>query len=112
MKDYTEFDKLKLTQQILKDPRNQFGYQQDSLWINEDDGYEYETHIIIWGHGKDGLHDMDVDPSFFIVEDKLGNGHLVYYYRCGPGDAMIRLKTVGDLQRLMDVYRIGRDIIV
>lgn len=107
----TELDKIKLTQKILKDPRNMFGYQPNSLWINEDKEYEYETHIWIWGIGKDGVHDDDRDESLFIVEEKLDNGHNVYYFRVAPGDWKIRIRTVGDLQRLMDVFRIGRDVI-
>ena len=108
----TELDKIKLTQEILKDPRNKFGYQPNSLWINEDDEYEYETHIWIWGTGEDGVHDDDRDESFFIVEEIDSDGNITYYFRIAPGDAMIELKTAGDLQRLMDIFRIGRDLIV
>ena len=107
----TELDKIKLSQSILKNKRNKFGYQPNSLWIDEDNNYIEETHIWIWGTGKDGIHDQDEDPSFFIIEEKSGNGHNAQYFRIAPGDAKVRLKTVGDLQRLMDVFRIGRDII-
>ena len=107
----TELDNVKLTREILRDPRNKFGYQPNSLWIDEDDNYIEETHIWIWGIGKDGVHDNNCDESFFIVEEKLGNGHLAYYFRIAPGDAKVKLKTVGDLQRLMDIFRINRDVI-
>jgi len=108
----TDLDKINLTQSILKDKRNRFGYQPNSLWVDEDDNYIEETHIWIWGERKiSKSYEEDEYPSFFIVEEKLGNGHNAYYFRIAPGDAKVRLKTVGDLQRLMDIFRINRDIV-
>ena len=64
----TVLDKIELTRDILRDPRNKFGYQPNSLWIDEDYNYIEETHIWIWGIGPDGVHDNERDESFFIVE--------------------------------------------
>lgn len=108
----TELDKIKLTQKIIKDPRNKFGYQPDSLWINEDNEYEYETHIVIWGTDKRGVHDSNKHEVLYLTEEKQANGHIIYWFRVAPGDWKIRVRTAGDLQRLMDVFRIGRDLIV
>ena len=103
MTDYTKLDKIKLTQKILKDKRNKFSYQEECLWLNEDDGFDYETHICVWGKK---------DTWLWIVEEKQENGHLAYYFRIAPGDAKVRIKTCGDFQRLLDIFRIGRDLII